>query len=124
MQQSLTDLVARAKREIIALSPENARPEVQATTAITVAIRKLQRQGRVPGAIPAPRGMLEFWVVPQSPGRQDTLATDKRLILFCATAKRSYFAATSLLDMGLMHMAEMDGGFAGWARREWPTARD
>lgn len=123
----VTELVARAKREIVTLSPEDARAEVQADTAIMVDIRdirELQREGRVPGAIHAPRGMLEFWVDPQSPYRRDALATDQRLILFCAAAMRSSLAAKSLQDMGVMNVAEMDEGFAGWARREWPIERD
>ena len=123
----ISTLVARAKEEITTLTPEDARAEVGAGQAIFVEIRdirELQRDGRMPDAVHAPRGMLEFWVDPHSPYHKPVLATDKRLILFCAGAMRSSLAVKTLQDMGLRNVAEMDEGFAGWVRRDWPVARD
>ena len=77
-------------------------------------IRELEREGRIPGAVHAPRGMLEFWVDPESPYHRDVFATDKTIVLFCASAWRSALAAKTLQDMGLQNVAEMDGGFKAW----------
>ena len=120
-------LVTQAKSEIRSLSPAAAQADATAGQALLVDIRdirELEREGRIPGAFHAPRGMLEFWVDPASPYYKPVLGEAPRLILFCAAAMRSSLAAKSLRDMGVMNVAEMDEGFAGWARREWPIERD
>lgn len=114
------DMVEAAKAEIITLSPEAAQAEVEAGQAVLVDIRdirELDREGRVPGAVHAPRGMLEFWVDPDSPYHREVFATDKRLVLFCAAAWRSALAAKTLQDMGVENVAEIEGGFAEWKAR-------
>ncbi len=120
------DLVARAKAEITTLSVEEAQAEVEAGRAVLVDIRdirELDRDGRIPGAVHAPRGMLEFWVDPASPYHKEVFATDRRLVLFCAAASRSALAAKTLRDMGLENVAEMDEGFGGWSKRDLPVER-
>ena len=111
------DMVMAAKATITSLSTDTAAAEVAAGRAVFVDIRdqrELEREGRLPGAINAPRGMLEFWVDPASPYHKESLATDKRLILVCAGAWRSALATRTLQDMGLANVAEMEGGFAAW----------
>ncbi|KMW58595.1 Rhodanese-related sulfurtransferase [Candidatus Rhodobacter oscarellae] len=111
------ELVHEAKQEIKSLSVEEARAAQEAGTALLVDIRdirELQREGRVPGAFHAPRGMLEFWVDPASPYHKEALATDKTLVLFCASAWRSALSAKALQDMGAENIAEMEGGFKAW----------
>lgn len=111
------DMVMEAKAAIISLSTDAAAAEVAAGSAVFVDIRdprELEREGRLPGAIHAPRGMLEFWVDPASPYHKESLATDKRLILVCAGSWRSALATKTLQDMGLDNMAEMEGGFSAW----------
>lgn len=110
-------LVAAAKAEIATLAQEDAANRVASGEAIFVDIRdirELDRDGRIPGAIHAPRGMLEFWVDPESPYHKPVLATDKTLVLFCASAWRSALAVKALQDMGVRNVAEMDGGFKAW----------
>lgn len=117
-------LVANAKAEITTLSREAAQQAVAEDTAILVDIRdvrELDREGRIPGAVHAPRGMLEFWVDPESPYHKPIFATDKQVILFCASAWRSALAAKQLQDMGMETVAEMDGGFSGWKADGLPT---
>ena len=58
-------------------------------------IRELQREGKIPGAYHAPRGMLEFWVDPESPYHRDIFAADKRFVFYCASAWRSFCAASA-----------------------------
>ena len=117
-------LVAEAKARIETLPPEEAKARADRAEALLVDIRDvrvLDREGRVPGAVHAPRGMLEFWVDPDSPYHREVFATDSQLILFCAGAMRSALAVATLHDMGLENAAEMDEGFAGWAARGFPV---
>jgi rhodanese-related sulfurtransferase len=111
------DMVMEAKAAITSLSTDTAAAEIAAGSAVFVDIRdprELEREGRLPGAIHAPRGMLEFWVDPASPYHKDSLATDKRLILVCAGSWRSALATKTLQDMGMDNVAEMEGGFSAW----------
>ncbi len=110
-------LVADAKAEIETISPEEAQRRADEGAALLVDIRdvrELDREGRIPGAFHAPRGMLEFWVDPDSPYHKPPLATDKTLVLFCASAWRSALSTKALKDMGLENVAEIDGGFTAW----------
>ncbi|QFU09906.1 Putative thiosulfate sulfurtransferase precursor [Rhodobacteraceae bacterium THAF1] len=123
----VSELVAQAKARITTLPPDQARAMADAGDALLIDIRdvrELQREGRVPGAIHAPRGMLEFWVDPESPYHKPAFATDKTLILFCAGAMRSALAAATLQDMGVTNVAEMDEGFGGWKDRGLPVEQD
>ena len=110
-------LVAEAKAQITTLDRDTVAARVSDGTAVLVDIRdirELDRDGRIEGAIHAPRGMLEFLVDPSSPYHREVFATDKTLILFCAAAWRSSLAARTLQEMGVERVAEMEGGFKGW----------
>lgn len=85
-------------------------------------VRELQREGMVPGAFHAPRGMLEFWVDPESPYHKPVFAQDKQLVLFCAAGWRSALATKTLQDMGLQRVAHIDGGFGAWKAAGAPVA--
>jgi rhodanese-related sulfurtransferase len=79
--------------------------------------RELERDGTVPGALLAPRGMLEFWVDPASPYFKPVFADDsKQFILFCGAGWRSALATKTLEDMGMTNVAHIDGGFAAWKK--------
>ena len=77
-------------------------------------IRELDRDGRVPGALHAPRGMLEFWVDPATPYHREVFASGKKFVFFCAAGGRSALAAQTLQHMGLEPVAHVGGGFAAW----------
>jgi len=77
-------------------------------------VRELEREGVVPGAVHAPRGMLEFWVDPESPYHRPVFAEDKEFVLFCAAGWRSALATKTLQDMGVPRVAHIDGGFTAW----------
>lgn len=77
-------------------------------------VRELEREGRIPGSFHAPRGMLEFWVDPQSPYHKPIFAEDKTFIIHCASGWRSLLATELLQDMGLKPVLNLDGGFAAW----------
>jgi rhodanese-related sulfurtransferase len=111
------EMVAEAKTMIRSLSPDEARAAAEAGTALLVDIRdprELSRDGRIPGAFHAPRGMLEFWIDPESPYHKPPLATEKTLVLFCASAWRSALSVRQLQDMGVEEIAEIEGGFSAW----------
>ena len=110
-------LVAKAKSETKAVTPQQAFDQLRARTAILVDIRdirELQREGQIDGAFHAPRGMLEFWADPQSPYHREVFAQACNLILFCASSWRSALAAKTLQDMGMTNIFDMEGGFNGW----------
>lgn len=113
-------LVAEAKEQIETL-PQTEVETLLASDEIVLLdirdIRELKRDGRIPGAIHAPRGMLEFWIDPESPYHKPDFATDKKLVLFCASAWRSALAVKNLQDIGVENIAEMADGFSAWKSR-------
>jgi rhodanese-related sulfurtransferase len=86
-------------------------------------IRELQREGKVPGAIHAPRGMLEFWVDPDSPYHRDVFAQAKNYVFYCASAWRSALATHTVKQMGMDNVCHMAGGFSAWKEAEKPIEK-
>jgi rhodanese-related sulfurtransferase len=84
-------------------------------------IRELVRDGKVPGAMHCPRGMLEFWIDPQSPYHKPTFAQDKKFVFFCAGGLRSALAAQTAQRMGLKPVAHIKGGFGAWKKLGGPV---
>ena len=84
-------------------------------------IRELWREGAIPGAVHAPRGMLEFWVDPESPYARDVFQTGKRFMFFCAGGLRSALAARAMQEMGLTPICHMEGGYSSWKEKSYPT---
>ena len=84
-------------------------------------IRELQRDGVVPGAFHAPRGMLEFWIDPGSPYHKPLFAQDKKYVFFCAGGLRSALAAQTAQEMGLKPVAHIEGGFGAWKKAGGPV---
>jgi rhodanese-related sulfurtransferase len=76
--------------------------------------RELEREGRIPGAFHATRGMLEFWIDPASPYHKPIFAEKKRFIFFCAMGWRSSLAAQTAQEMGIENAADLIGGFNAW----------
>jgi rhodanese-related sulfurtransferase len=76
--------------------------------------RELNREGRMPGAVHCPRGMLEFWIDPESPYHKPVFAQDKTFVFFCAAGWRSALSAATAQDMGLRPVAHISGGFTAW----------
>ena len=83
-------------------------------------IRELWREGRIPGAFHAPRGMLEFWIDPESPYHKEVFAEDKAFIFTCAGGLRSVFATHVAQTMGLRPVYNLIGGFTAWKKAEAP----
>ncbi len=125
MKKSVKSMVDDAMSVITTYSVEEAmelhgRDDVQFVDLRDV--RELEREGVIPGAFHAPRGMLEFWVDPESPYHKPVFGQDKRFVLFCAAGWRSALATKTLQDMGLPKVAHIDGGFTAWKEKGAPTA--
>ncbi len=124
MKKTAQELVAEATAEITTLSPQDALAMQQAGEAVLVDIRdirELGKLGKVPDAVHAPRGMLEFWVDPASPYHREVFAqTGKTYIFFCAAAWRSALATRDMQNMGLGPVAHVEGGFSLWKESGLP----
>ena len=83
--------------------------------------RELERDGRVPGAFHCPRGMLEFWIDPESPYHKPIFNEDKRFVFFCGAGWRSALSATTAQEMGLRPVAHVEGGFTAWKEAAGPV---
>ena len=128
MTQSITtsvrSLVEQAERVIETLTVDEAMRLHGAEDVVLVDIRdirELQRDGKVPGAFHCPRGMLEFWIDPESPYHKSVFAQDKRFVFFCAGGLRSALAAETAQRMGLKPVAHIKGGFGAWKKAGGPV---
>ena len=85
-------------------------------------VRELEREGVIPGAVHAARGMLEFWFDPTSPYHREVFAQDKEFVLFCAAGWRSALSARTLMEMGVPRVSHIEGGFTAWKAADAPVA--
>ncbi len=83
--------------------------------------RELEREGRIPGAFHCPRGMLEFWIDPESPYHKPIFAEERRFLFYCASGWRSALAAQVAGEMGLADSAHLGGGFTAWREAGGPV---
>ena len=121
--KGVKELVAEAEAQISTITLDEAAAAIDSDTDVIVDIRdirELQREGKVKGAVHAPRGMLEFWVDPESPYFRDIFAQDKRYILYCASAWRSALATLALKNMGMDNVCHIGGGFTAWKEASLP----
>jgi rhodanese-related sulfurtransferase len=110
-------LVARARQEIDNLSPAEVLREIEGDDTVLVDIRETEERiatGVIAGAAHAPRGMLEFYADPTSPYHRPEFATDRRIILYCASGGRSALAGETLTRLGYERVGHLDGGIKAW----------
>ncbi|WP_431855695.1 rhodanese-like domain-containing protein [Azospirillum sp.] len=120
------DLLAEANTRIETVTAERARTWFDSKDPDVVFVdirdpRELERDGMIPGALHAPRGMLEFWVDPESPYHKPVFASGKRFVLYCASGWRSALATDTLRGMGLAPICHLGGGFKGWKEAGYPV---
>ena len=84
-------------------------------------VRELEREGLVPNSFHAPRGMLEFWIDPDSPYHKPVFAEQKQFVFYCAAGWRSALSTKLAQDMGLTNVAHIDGGFGAWKEAGGPV---
>ena len=117
LTRSVNDLVAEAEETVISLTPSEVMNRLSEPGLILIDlrdIREIKRDGRIPGSVHVPRGMLEFWVDPTSPYYRKQFDDAESLILYCNKGSRSALAAQSLQRMGLDTVAHMNGGMSRW----------
>jgi rhodanese-related sulfurtransferase len=117
MVKRAAEMVAEANAAVGTLSVEEAKQLLGRDDAVFVDVREgaeLATQGKIPGAVHAPRGHLEFYADPSAPYHKPELASGKRLVVYCASGGRSALAAKTLKDMGIANVANMLGGFSAW----------
>ena len=124
--KNVEDMVAAANAEVESLSAEEA-IALHGADGVTFVdirdVRELWRDGAVPGAFHCPRGMLEFWIDPESEYAKPQFAAPHRFVFFCAGGKRSALAAKTAQDMGLRPVAHVDSGFRGWQEAGGPVVK-
>ncbi|HUN91768.1 MAG TPA: rhodanese-like domain-containing protein [Burkholderiaceae bacterium] len=117
-------LIEEARAKIRTLSLDEAKAKFGAADVVFVDIRdvrELEREGMIPGAFHAPRGMLEFWVDPESPYYKAVFGSGKEFVLYCASAWRSSLATAALQEMGLAPVSHVEGGFKAWKEAGLPV---
>jgi rhodanese-related sulfurtransferase len=123
LKMGYQELVAKAMSQIETISIERAQTLLNDPNTVFVDIRdirELERDGMIPDAFHAPRGMLEFWVDPASPYYKPVFGAGKCLVLYCAAAWRSALAAETLQKMGVPNVMQLEGGLGAWKQAKLP----
>ena len=125
LKKGIKQLLAEAEHKAPAISVADAQQKHGDASAVFVDIRdvrELEREGMIPGAFHAPRGMLEFWVDPESPYYKPVFTEDKTYILYCQSDWRGVLAAATLKEMGLPNVFHLVGGYSEWRKAGGATA--
>ena len=124
MAKTAKDMVAEAKGRVENLTVDQVAAELRDGNAVLVDLRNPDERaasGTIPGAISAPRGMLEFWADPTSAYHRPEFDPGRRVILHCASGGRSALAADTLGQMGYEKVAHLDGGITAWKAAGQPV---
>lgn len=117
MSSSVKDLIAHARQRVRNLSVNEVAEALDLGRVTLIDLREpeeVERDGHIPNAVLAPRGMLEFWADPASPYHRDEFDPTARTVLYCASGGRSALAALALQDLGYVDVAHLDGGLTAW----------
>lgn len=124
MKIGVKQLVAQADQQIEAIDPQQAYGLLNDANCQIVDlrdIRELTRDGKIPGAYHAPRGMLEFWIDPDSPYHKPLFASGKRFIFYCSKGWRSALSTQTAQNMGLTPVCHIQGGYEAWKAANLPV---
>src|SRR6185312_2177098 len=124
LKKGYRQLLDEASAEIEGISPEDAAELLDDENSVLVDLRdprELEREGRIPGAKHVTRGMLEFWIDPESPYHKPFFASGKTFVFFCASGWRSALATKTAQDMGLSPVKHILGGFTAWKSAGLPV---
>ncbi|MDX1659356.1 MAG: rhodanese-like domain-containing protein [Nitriliruptorales bacterium] len=125
--KTAVDLVAEAKTHISNLTVEEVAAALDGDDVRIVDIREpdeVQRDGQIPGAVLAPRGMLEFWADPTSPYHREEFSPEAPTILYCASSGRSALAVRTLQTLGYEDVGHLEGGLKAWKEHGRPVTRE
>lgn len=123
LKTTAAEMVANARARIEEIETSAAIAMIDDPDVVFVDLRDVrerQRSGAIPGSFHCPRGMVEFWIDPDSPYFKDIFAQDdKRFIFHCASGWRSAITVATINDMGFP-AAHLRDGFSGWASANGP----
>ncbi len=123
--RGVRQLVAEADAAVVTVTVADALDRQQSGALIVDLrdIRERAREGFIPGSFHAPRGMIEFWVDPDSPYFKEAFGGDREFIFHCASGWRSALATKAVQDMGLAPVSHIGGGFTAWKKADAPVLR-
>ena len=124
MKVTHKELIDNALREIETLDVDDAVALLDKGDTVFVDLRdprELQREGKIPKAFHATRGMIEFWVDPSSPYYKDIFGSGKRFVFYCQSGWRSALATKTVQDMGMENVCHIGDGYRGWKDSGAPT---
>lgn len=124
LKTSVAEMVSQARARIEEIETADAIAMVEDPNVVIVDIRDVrerQRSGFIPGSFHCPRGMVEFWVDPQSPYHKEVFSEDKKFVFHCASGWRSALSVATLQDMGFK-AAHLKDGFSTWEKQGGPVA--
>ncbi|MEK6975101.1 MAG: rhodanese-like domain-containing protein [Candidatus Thermoplasmatota archaeon] len=116
-QTTVKDLIAEARTKIDSLPAAEMARALEAPNVLLVDLREpgeRAEHGTIPGALAAPRGMLEFYADPATPYHKKDFDPARRVLLYCASGGRSALAGATLRRLGYDRVAHLDGGFKAW----------
>jgi len=117
MSKGYKQLIAEANAVVNTIPAADAINQLHNENVVFVDIRDLpeiERDGKIPSAVHASRGLLEFYADPDSPYHKDVFASGKQIVLYCASGGRSALAAQRLQEMGFNNIAHVGGGIKAW----------
>lgn len=120
------ELVTSARTQVEELSPDQFAEEAARPDTVVVDLREPDErlEGTISGAVPVPRGMLEFRADPTSPYHDERLHPDRRILLHCASGGRSALGAAALRALGYTDVAHLAGGMASWREAGMPVVNE
>lgn len=124
MKRGYRQLIDEAEEKIETLSIDEAEALQGSDDVVFVDLRdrrELERDGRIPGAFHCPRGMLEFWIDPDSPYHKPIFAEERKFVFYCASGWRSALATLTAQDMGLEPVCHIGGGYSTWKKAGKPV---
>lgn len=125
LKTGVAEMVANARARITEIEVADLAAQLTDPNVVIVDLRDIrerQRSGFIPGSFHAPRGMIEFWIDPDSPYFKPIFGEDKKFVFHCASGWRSALTVATLQDMGFAS-AHLREGFSGWAQQGQPVAQ-
>ena len=124
MPLSVSDLVAAAKATVTEVDAEECRVLLRDPNVVFIDVREpneLRAQGKIVGAIHAPRGLLEFNIDRRSPAHNPVFDPSRKFVFYCGSGGRSILAGKTAQEMGLTDVVSLVGGFGAWLQAGGPT---
>lgn len=129
LSKGFKQLVAEAESQVKSLSSAEVEQKLKAQDEGLLLIdlrdvREVKREGKIPQSLHIPRGMLEFWIDPDSPYYRTEFDQAKEIILYCNKGWRSALAAQTLQTMGVENVAHLEGGMEQWQADNGPVEQN